>query len=94
LRLQAKARVSAPRVAGRPECWADLARLIAAEPALVQGWGQPRSWLEAAVAVFGRYQIEPLAARCRTLLARPQPSRWSRLGITDRQADVLRLDGR
>jgi DNA-binding CsgD family transcriptional regulator/tetratricopeptide (TPR) repeat protein len=71
--------------------WADLARLVAAEPALVQGWGEPRSWLEAAAAVFGRYQIEPLAARCRELLARPRPSRWSRLGITDRQADVLRL---
>ena len=25
------------------------------------------------------------------LLEQPQPSRWSRLGITDRQADVLRL---
>jgi DNA-binding CsgD family transcriptional regulator len=71
--------------------WADLARLIAAEPALAQGWGRPRSWLEAATAVFGRYQIEPLAARCRQLLAGPQPSRWTRLGITDRQADVLRL---
>jgi len=71
--------------------WADLARLIAAEPALLQGWGQPRPWLEAAAAVFGRHQLEPLAARCRQLLARPQPTRWSRLGITDRQADVLRL---
>ncbi|HYY17903.1 MAG TPA: LuxR C-terminal-related transcriptional regulator, partial [Streptosporangiaceae bacterium] len=71
--------------------WADVARLVAAEPALAQGWGQPRSWLEAAAAAFGQHQIEPLAARCRKLLARPQPSRWSRLGITDRQADVLRL---
>jgi DNA-binding CsgD family transcriptional regulator len=71
--------------------WADLARLIAAEPALLQSWGQPRPWLEAAADVFGRHQIEPLAARCRQLLARPQPTRWSRLGITDRQADVLRL---
>ncbi|HYY18848.1 MAG TPA: AAA family ATPase, partial [Streptosporangiaceae bacterium] len=52
--------------------WADLARLVAAEPALAQGWGQPRSWLEAAAAVFGRYQIGPLAARCRKLLAGPQ----------------------
>jgi DNA-binding CsgD family transcriptional regulator len=71
--------------------WADLARLVAAEPALAQGWGQPRSWLEAAATVFGQYQIEPLAARCWELLAGPRPSRWSRLGITDRQADVLRL---
>ena len=71
--------------------WADLARLVAAKPALIQGWGEPRSWLEAAAAVFGRHQIKPLAVRCRELLARPQPSRCSRLGITDRQADVLRL---
>jgi len=71
--------------------WADLARLVAAGPALLQGWGQPRPWLEAAAAVFGRYQLEPLAARCRQLLTRAQPSRLSRLGITDRQADVLRL---
>ena len=35
--------------------------------------------------------IEPLAARCRQLLNGLRPSRWARLGITDRQADVLRL---
>ena len=72
--------------------WADLARLVAAEPALVNGWGQPRSWLEAAA---GRIRPVPGSSRWRhaagELLARPQPSRWSRLGITDRQADVLRL---
>lgn len=71
--------------------WADLARLCAAEAALAGGWGRPRRWLEAAADVFGRYGVEPLAARCRQLLAGPRPSRWSRLGITDRQADVLRL---
>ena len=71
--------------------WADLARLCAAEPALAGCWGQPRRWLEAAAGVFGRYGIEPLAVRCRTLLDGPRPSRWSQLGITDRQADVLRL---
>ena len=71
--------------------WADLARLCAAEPALASGWGQPRRWLEAAAGVFDRHGIEPLAMRCRQLLNGPRPSRWSRLGITDRQADVLRL---
>ena len=71
--------------------WADLARLCAAGPALAGGWGRPRPWLEAAADVFGRHGIEALAARCRALLDGPQPSRWSRLGITDRQADVLRL---
>jgi len=71
--------------------WADLARLCAAEPALADGWGRPRQWLEASAGVFARYGIEPLAARCRRLLDGPRPSRWSRLGITERQADVLRL---
>jgi DNA-binding CsgD family transcriptional regulator len=71
--------------------WADLVRLCAAEPALADGWGQPRQWLEIAAGAFARHGIEPLALRCRRLLEQPQPSRWSRLGITDRQADVLRL---
>jgi DNA-binding CsgD family transcriptional regulator len=71
--------------------WADLARLCAAEPALADGWGQPQQWLEKAAGVFARHGIEPLALRCRRLLEQPPPSRWSRIGITDRQADVLRL---
>jgi len=71
--------------------WADLVRLCAAEPAMADGWGQPRQWLEIAADTFLRHGIEPLALRCRRLLEQPQPSRWSRLGITDRQADVLRL---
>jgi DNA-binding CsgD family transcriptional regulator len=71
--------------------WADLARLYAAGPALADGWGQPRRWLQIAADTFHRHGIEPLALRCRRLLEQPQPSRWSRLGITDRQADVLRL---
>jgi DNA-binding CsgD family transcriptional regulator len=71
--------------------WADLARLYAAEPALTDGWGQPRQWLETAADTFLSHGIEPLALRCRQLVEQPQPSRWSRLGITDRQADVLRL---
>jgi len=71
--------------------WADLARLYAAEQALADGWGQPRQWLEMAAGTFLRHGIEPLALRCGRLLEQPEPSRWSRLGITDRQADVLRL---
>ena len=71
--------------------WADLARLYAAGPAATDGWGQPRQWLEAAATSFSRYGIEPLAERCRLLLQERPRSRWARLGITDRQADVLRL---
>jgi DNA-binding CsgD family transcriptional regulator len=71
--------------------WADLARLYAAGPALADDWGQPRHWLVAADGTFSAHGIEPLAARCRRLLSAPPRSSWARLGITERQADVLRL---
>ncbi len=71
--------------------WADLARLYAAGPALADDWGQPRHWLVAADGAFSAHGIERLAARCRRLLSAPPRSNWARLGITDRQADVLRL---
>ncbi len=71
--------------------WADLARLCAAEPALADGWGQPAGWLEAGARCFAAHGIGPLARRCGRLLAGPQPSRWLRLGVTAREADVLRL---
>jgi len=71
--------------------WADLARLCAAEPALADGWGQPEQWLEAAAECFAAYGIDPLAQRCRRLLGGPRLSRWTGLGITAREADVLRL---
>jgi DNA-binding CsgD family transcriptional regulator len=71
--------------------WGELARLVAAEPALADGWGQPRRWLEAAAVVLSQHKAGQLAERCRQLLEGPRPTRWSRLGITDRQADVLRL---
>jgi DNA-binding CsgD family transcriptional regulator/tetratricopeptide (TPR) repeat protein len=71
--------------------WADLARLCAAEHALADGWGQPEQWLEAAAECFAARGIGPLAERCRRLLGGPRPSRWTGLGITGREADVLRL---
>ena len=71
--------------------WADLARLCAAGQRWpTAGAGHGGGWRRRP-ASFGRYGIEPLAVRCRQLLDGPRPSRWSRLGITDRQADVLRL---
>lgn len=71
--------------------WADVARLVVAEAAMADGWGRPVSWLTEASAAFARHGIDPLVARCQRLLAGPRQSRWARLGITDRQADVLRL---
>jgi DNA-binding CsgD family transcriptional regulator len=71
--------------------WADLGRLCAAEPALADGWGEPERWLEAGAQCFADHGIDPLAERCRRLLDGPRPSRWTGLGITGREADVLRL---
>jgi DNA-binding NarL/FixJ family response regulator len=71
--------------------WADVARLQAAAPALAGGWGQPRTWLEAAQESFAAHGIEALAARCAELLGGPPPGRWTGLGITAREADVLVL---
>lgn len=71
--------------------WGDLARLCAAEPAIADGWGKPRQWLEASARRFAAVGIDPLADRCRRLLDQPVQSRWAALGITDREAEVLRL---
>ena len=71
--------------------WGDLARLQAAVPALADGWGQPQTWLETAQASFAAHGIDALAARCAELLGGPRPSRWTGLGVTAREADVLVL---
>ena len=71
--------------------WGDLARLHAAAPALADEWGQPKTWLEAAQASFAAHGIDALAARCAELLGGPPPSRWTRLGVTAREGDVLVL---
>ncbi len=71
--------------------WGDLARLHAAAPALADGWGQPQTWLETAQACFAAHGIDALAARCAELLGGPWPSRWTGLGVTAREADVLVL---
>jgi DNA-binding CsgD family transcriptional regulator len=55
------------------------------------GWGDPERWLEAGARCFAAHGIDPLAGRCRRLLDGPRPSRWTGLGITSREADVLRL---
>jgi DNA-binding CsgD family transcriptional regulator len=73
------------------EGWGDLARFCAAPAALAGGWGQPVRWLAAAEAGFDRRVLPRLAERCRELLRESQPNPWASEGITDREADVLRL---
>jgi DNA-binding CsgD family transcriptional regulator len=71
--------------------WSDLARLYAAEAALADRWGEPRRWLETAREGFADHGIERLARRCAEHLGGVVPPSWASLGVTAREADVLRL---
>jgi len=83
------------------------ARRLAAEAALADGWGEPVAWLREAAAYFAAYFAargdDRVAAACRALLRRvgapvPRPAGdgdlpgpLRALGVTEREADVLRL---
>jgi DNA-binding CsgD family transcriptional regulator len=80
------------------------ARRLAAEAALADGWGEPAPWLREAAAYFAARGDDRVAAACRGLLRRagaPVPRRrpgdgelpgqLRALGVTEREADVLRL---
>jgi DNA-binding CsgD family transcriptional regulator/tetratricopeptide (TPR) repeat protein len=73
------------------EAWADLARFIAAPRALADGWGEPARWLTAARDRFTGLGLGRLAGRCTELLWDASPNPWASRGVTDREADVLRL---
>jgi len=73
------------------EPWGDLARLLAAEAALRDGWGEPRRWLAASRDGFAGRGLDQLAGRCDRLLAAAQPNPWAKAGVTAREADVLWL---
>ena len=79
------------------------ARRLAAEAALADGWGEPVTWLREAAAYFAARDDERVAAACRSLLRRagapvPRPAGHGdlpgplrALGVTEREADVLKL---
>jgi DNA-binding CsgD family transcriptional regulator len=80
------------------------ARRVAAEAAIADGWGEPVGWLREAAAYFAARGDDQVAAACRGLLRRagaPVPRRrpgggelpgqLRALGVTEREADVLRL---
>jgi DNA-binding CsgD family transcriptional regulator/tetratricopeptide (TPR) repeat protein len=80
------------------------ARRLAAEAALADSWGDPVAWLREAAAYFAGRGDDRVAAACRGLLRaagapvpRPRtadgelPARLRALGVTGREADVLRL---
>ncbi len=82
------------------------ARRIAAQAALADGWGEPVGWLREAEDYFAVRGDALVAAACRGLLREagasvPRrraggtqvPGRLRGLGVTEREADVLRLVG-
>jgi DNA-binding CsgD family transcriptional regulator len=82
----------------------NYARRLAAEAALADSWGEPVSWLREAAAYFAARGDDRVAGACRGLLRRagaPVPRRrpgdgelpgpLRALGVTEREADVLRL---
>jgi DNA-binding CsgD family transcriptional regulator len=77
------------RELGAYPVWLDLALMHAAEAALADGWGEPRTWLRTARDTFGAHGLDALARRCGERLG--QGDAWARLGVTAREADVLRL---
>ena len=83
------------------------ARRVSAEAALDDGWGDPVAWLREASEYFAARGDDRVAAACRGLLRRagapvprrrpgaPQlPGQLRSLGVTEREADVLRLAAR
>lgn len=81
------------------------AHLLLAEAALVDGWGDPTTWLQKALPVFEDRDQERLVAACRTLLRRggvavPRqrttsdptvPGSLRGIGVTARELEVLVL---
>jgi len=92
-------------LSGQPafSLWRQLCRRLAAEAALAGGWGDPVSWLRECLAAFDAGDHRHAATACRVLLHRAgaavprrsgdavAPPGLAALGITAREADVLRL---
>jgi DNA-binding CsgD family transcriptional regulator len=80
-----------------------FARRLTAQAALSDGWGDPVGWLRESTAYFAARGDDYVAGACRRLLRqagapipRPRadaglPGKLRAQGVTDREADVLRL---
>jgi DNA-binding CsgD family transcriptional regulator len=85
------------------DLWRQLCRRLAAEAALAGGWGDPVSWLRECLAAFDAGGHRHAATACRVLLSRAgaavprrsgdhaAPPDLAALGVTAREAEVLRL---
>ena len=73
--------------------WADLARLLAAPASLSDGWADLQHWLNDAPTGFAERGLPALGRQCQQLLRSTTSNPWSGVGISVREADVLRLVG-
>ncbi len=84
--------------------WRHRIRLLVADAALTDGWGDPVGWAREALPVFAARGDSRLASCCRELLRRagapvPRPGRGDTpvpptlraIGVTSREVDVLQL---
>lgn len=84
--------------------WRHRIRLLVADAALTDNWGEPVSWAREALPVFANRGDARLATRCRELLRKagapvprpgrgdtPVPARLRAAGVTSREVDVLKL---
>ncbi len=69
--------------------WQHLGRVLVAEAALRDGWGEPGQWLRQARSCFDAHRLDHLARRCARLLG--EPERSCPAGMTAREAEVLAL---
>ena len=86
--------------------WQHRVRLLVADAALTDHWGDPVGWAREALPVFAGRGETRLASRCREVLRRagapvprpgrgdtPVPSALRAVGVTSREVDVLQLMG-
>jgi DNA-binding CsgD family transcriptional regulator/tetratricopeptide (TPR) repeat protein len=86
--------------------WQHRIRLLVADAALTDGWGDPVGWAREALPVFAGRGETRLASRCRELLRKagapvprpgrgdtPVPAPLRAVGVTSREVDVLQLMG-
>lgn len=71
--------------------WADLSRLLAAPVAAAEGWADIGTWLSGAADRFDALGLPVMSHRSRDLLDRTRANPWADVGVSAREADVLRL---
>jgi DNA-binding CsgD family transcriptional regulator len=101
-----RALAAADRAMAALPWWQHRIRLLVAESALADGWGDPVGWAREALPVFAGRGETRLASRCREVLRKagapvPRPGRGDTpvppalraVGVTSREVDVLQLMG-